>query len=53
MTLQAEETISDESLDYVIRQLAERFGEMPTEDEVMDFIFGDIKKRHEIWNSRR
>lgn len=38
------------SLEMVIMWLEARFGRLPTEEEVLEFINGDEKRRLEIWN---
>ena len=36
----------------VVIALQARFGRMPTEEEVVGFLFGTDKKRNDIWNSQ-
>jgi hypothetical protein len=42
--------MSDQQMRTVVEALAERFGRLPTDEEVMDFLFGDEEKRLAIWN---
>ena len=36
----------------VVLALQARFGRLPTEDEVVGFLFGTEKQRNDIWNSQ-
>lgn len=36
----------------VVLALQARFGRLPTEDEVVGFLFGSEKQRNDIWNSQ-
>ena len=36
----------------VVIALQARFGRLPTEQEVIEFLFGTDKKRNDIWNSQ-
>lgn len=37
-------------MEQIVMVLASRFGRMPTEDEIEQFIMADDKTREEIWN---
>lgn len=37
----------------LVKNLEERFGRLPTEDEVYDFITGDYDARLHIWNTKK
>lgn len=41
---------NQQAMEELIRGLAQRFGRIPTEDEVHDFIFGDDDTRLLVWN---
>jgi len=36
----------------VVMALQARFGRMPSEDEVIEFLFGTDAQRNDIWNSQ-
>ena len=36
----------------VVLALQARFGRLPTEQEVIEFLFGSYDRRNEIWNSQ-
>ena len=36
----------------VVLALQARFGRLPTEDEVVGFLFGSEEQRNDIWNSQ-
>jgi hypothetical protein len=42
---------NNRNLKTLISSLWDRFGRCPTEDEVLDFIYGDQEIREQIWNS--
>lgn len=43
---------SDEDLTRILDLMTIRLGRLPTEDEVIDFIMGDIKTKEGIWNGK-
>lgn len=43
--------MSDSVLTMLVGTLAARFGRLPTEDEVVEFINGDQETRDRIWNT--
>jgi hypothetical protein len=43
--------LNNDNLKRLILSLRARFGRLPTEDEVLDFINGDQERREQIWNS--
>jgi len=42
-----------EMIEQIVNSLAERFGRIPSEDEVTAFIMGDINVRTRIWNQEK
>lgn len=42
---------NDDSLKTLVEALTTRLGRLPTEDEIIKFINGDMETRQEIWNS--
>lgn len=40
----------DDALDKLIETLTRKFNRLPTEKELLDFIFGDDKTRVAVWN---
>ena len=41
---------NDEKFTTLIKALHAKLGRLPTEDEVIQFIFGDQQMREEVWN---
>ena len=48
---QTKSEIVNHNLTRICCALADRFGRVPTEDEVMGFILGTDEERLEIWNN--
>lgn len=46
-------TTSEKVLHELVLKMEERFGRVPTEDEVYDFITGDDDARLHIWNKTK
>lgn len=42
--------LQDERFKLLVMSLQARFGRLPTEDEVIDFINGNEEERQAIWN---
>lgn len=43
---------SSKNLDKIIAQLNDRFGRLPSENEVYRFIRGDANTRQRIWSNK-